>query len=356
MPTIIREQGFDERLFTEYLGTVHAYIQGLLVGSKGMMFNTPRSIDFRDLIKRNVVIELEEIKNASEKSLIMGLIMTNLLQAVKAAHFEASQKKKSFQHITLIEEAHRLLSRYQPGDSQNKKQGVMVFTDMLAEVRKYGESLIIADQIPDQMTPEVLKNTNTKIVHKIFAQDDKDTIGNTMALDQTQKAFLSNLVTGRAVVFSQDWTKAVQVQVDKLADTTGYQEIQPKAIHDIAVGYYQRHYRKGILPGLEQLPEVTKTDVEHYLELMKNDAIFSLLQENSQSSWDKIDALNDEIRREGQKCGKDILLTYLCHVLPTDKPSTAWKIVLDEWVQDVLDGKELGKYEALDRLDLIDWI
>ena len=89
---------------------------------------------------------------------------------------------------------------------------------------------------------------------------------------------------------------------------------------------------------------------------MKNDAIFSLLQENSQSSWDKIDALNDEIRREGQKCGKDILLTYLCHVLPTDKPSTAWKIVLDEWVQDVLDGKELGKYEALDRLDLIDWI
>lgn len=356
MPTIIREQGFDERLFTEYLGTVHAYIQGLLVGSKGMMFNTPRSVDFRDLIKRNVVIELEEIKNASEKSLIMGLIMTNLLQAVKAAHFEASQKNESFQHITLIEEAHRLLSRYQPGDSQNKKQGVMVFTDMLAEVRKYGESLIIADQIPDQMTPEVLKNTNTKIVHKIFAQDDKDTIGNTMALDQAQKAFLSNLVTGRAVVFSQDWTKAVQVQVDKMADTTGYQEIQPKAIHDIAVGYYQRHYRKGILPGLEQLSEVTKTDVEHYLELMKNDAIFSLLHENSQSSWDKVDALNNEIRREGQKCGNDILLAYLCHVLPIDKQSTEWKNVLDEWIQDVLDGKELGKYEALDRLDLIDWI
>lgn len=208
MPTIIREQGFDERLYTEYLGTVHAYIQGLLVGSKGMMFNTPRSVDFRDLVQRNVVIELEDIKNASEKSLIMGLIMTQLLQAVKAAHFRASRSGKTFQHITLIEEAHRLLSRYQPGDSQNKKQGVTVFADMLAEVRKYGESLIIADQIPDQMTPEVLKNTNTKIVHKIFAQDDKDTIGNTMALDQAQKAFLSNLVTGRAIVFSQDWPKA----------------------------------------------------------------------------------------------------------------------------------------------------
>lgn len=31
------------------------------------------------------------------------------------------------------------------------------FADMLAEVRKYGESLIIVDQIPNKLTPEVLK-------------------------------------------------------------------------------------------------------------------------------------------------------------------------------------------------------
>ena len=37
---------------------------------------------------------------------------------------------------------------------------------MLAEVRKYGESLIIVDQIPNKLTPEVLKNTNTKLFIK----------------------------------------------------------------------------------------------------------------------------------------------------------------------------------------------
>ena len=86
---------------------------------------------------------------------------------------------------------------------------------MLAEVRKYGESLIIVDQIPDKMTPEILKNTNTKIVHKLFAQDDKDAVGNTMALTDEQKSFLSNLPPGRAVMFSQGWTKAIQLQVRK---------------------------------------------------------------------------------------------------------------------------------------------
>ena len=116
-----------------------------------MRLNTPRSIDFKNLVKQKVVLELEDIKDGSEKSLLMGFIITNLLEAVK---YQYKQNSK-FQHITLIEEAHRLLSKYEPGDSSNKKRGVEVFADMLAEVRKYGESLIIVDQIPNKMTPEV---------------------------------------------------------------------------------------------------------------------------------------------------------------------------------------------------------
>lgn len=197
---VIVEEGFGERLQGEYMGSLKARIESLLVGAKGMMFDTARSINFFDLVGRKVVIELEEIKNGSEKSLLMGFILTNLLQAVQVLH----RKNPAFQHITLIEEAHRLLSRYVPGDSMNKKQGVEVFSDMLAEVRKYGESLIIVDQIPDKMTPEILKNTNTKIVHKLFARDDKDAIGDTIALSDEQKTFLSKLPTGRAIIFSQE--------------------------------------------------------------------------------------------------------------------------------------------------------
>ena len=174
------------------------------------MYNTLRSINFLNPVNRRVVIELEEIRSRSEKSLLIGFILTNLLQAVKC-HVQ----DKNFRHITLVEKAHRLLSRYVPGDNLNKKQCVEVFTNMLAEVCKYGESLIVVDQIPDKMTPEVLKNTNTKIIHKLFAQDDKDALGNTMALNDEQKSFLSNLTPGRAVMFSQGWTKAIQLQVDE---------------------------------------------------------------------------------------------------------------------------------------------
>lgn len=313
VPTIIREQGFDERLYDEYLGTIRSYLQGLLVGNKGMMLNTKRSMNFADLVTKCVVLELEEIRSGTEKSLIMGFIMTNLLQAVKVKHFEANQKGESFQHITLIEEAHRLLSKVEPGDSPSKRQGVTVFTDMLAEVRKYGESMIIVDQIPNKMTPEVLKNTNTKIVHKIFAQDDKDAIGNTIALNRDQKAFLSNLVTGRAVVFSQNWTKAVQVQMTKTLDTSHTKEIQPEEIHQIALSYLTKQVKRGILPGLELLSEAQKTDVESYLQLLAEDTIFTAYKKMRDVGFteENMASFIQAIREEMPVYGDKLLTVYL---------------------------------------------
>lgn len=274
---ITKEQGFDERLRDEYIGSLRARIQGLLVGAKGMTLNTPRSVDFGELINKHVVIELEEIKNGEEKSLIMGFILTNLIQAVKAKHKVVPE----FQHITLVEEAHRLLSRYTPGDSMNKRQGVEVFADMLAEVRKYGESLIIVDQIPEKMTPEVLKNTNTKIVHKLFAKDDKDVIGNTMALEDIQKDFLSNLDTGKAIVFTQGWTKAIQVKIKKHIADEDNVDIDEENLTNIALNYYRENYKRGILRGLEKISMEKVTDklIKNYLWLIHSDQSLKLYKE-----------------------------------------------------------------------------
>lgn len=260
---VTKKQGFGDKMESEYLGSLKARLQSLLVGSKGMMLNTPRSIDFKKLVTQKVVIELEEIKDGSEKSLIMGFIITNLLEAVKYQY----KRDSSFQHITLVEEAHRLLSKCESGDSPNKKRGVEVFSDMLAEVRKYGESLIIVDQIPNKMTPEVLKNTSTKIVHKIFAQDDKEAIGNTMALNDDQKGFLSYLDKGRTVIISEGWKKPVQTQITLLSKTTGMSDISETVINERALKYYLENYHNGVLPGIEYFSDnISKNDIKQYFE------------------------------------------------------------------------------------------
>lgn len=264
---VVKNQGFDPRLQNDYIGSIRARLQGLTVGAKGLMLNTRRSLDFRDLVHKRVILELEEIRSGSEKALIMGFILSNLMEAIRAEYQKAKEKKEEFKHTTLVEEAHRLLGKYEPGDSLSKKQGIEMFADMLAEVRKYGESLVIVDQIPGKLTPEVLKNTNTKIVHKIFAQDDKEAIGNTMALTDDQKRFLSFLDKGRTIVFSQGWESSLQVQVTKETDTGSKEIISEGVIREHVLKYYCEKYKTGVFSSLKYLSSAPRIeDFEKHLE------------------------------------------------------------------------------------------
>ena len=258
---VVDEQGFDDRLKRDYIGSIKARLQGLTLGAKGFMLDCPRSIDFMKLLDRKVVLELEPIPNAAQKSLIIGFVLTNLLQAVKRK-FQTTNAKVN--HITLIEEAHRLLSKPEPGGSPSQKQAAETFADMLAEIRKYGESLVVADQIPGKLTPEVMKNTNTKIIHRLFAQDDKEAVGHTMGLEEDQAKFLSNLAVGRAVVFNGNWPKAIQVQISQTFRTDAkIPKDENKILRSGALAFYAEDYKRGVF-GMSHL--LTKKPTEADLE------------------------------------------------------------------------------------------
>ena len=266
----VAKHGFDERLKKDYIGSIKARLQGLTLGAKGMMLDCGRSVDFDDLLDKRVILELEELRNGGEKSLVIGFVMINLLEAIRR-RFEKNGGRKHL-HITLIEEAHRLLAKPQAGDA-NRRHGVETFTDMLAEIRKYGESLIIADQIPNKLTPEVLKNTNTKIVHRLFAQDDKDAIGNTMALSEEQRNFLSNLPVGRAVVFNGNWPKAVQVQMKQSTDTSksGEGTLDSAFLKERNLRFYSRQWKKGVIDGAAVLErEPSPEEMELFMRIAGN--------------------------------------------------------------------------------------
>ena len=235
---VVNEKNFDSRLRDDYIGSLVSRFSNLRKGAKGRMFNTAHSIDFAKLIDKNVIIELENLKSSEDKALLMGFILARLSEVIRQRH----RKDRNFKHITLVEEAHRLLSRVEYGDSGAKKASVETFTDLLAEVRKYGEGLIIVDQIPNKLAPEVIKNTNTKIIHKILARDDKETVGDAMLMDDKQKNFLSALDPGQAIVFTEGISKPVHITVKSVTDTSG-DEIPD----DIVKSNFNKYLDKGRL-------------------------------------------------------------------------------------------------------------
>ena len=212
---VVDEKNFGNELAANYKGSLVSRLSNLTVGSKGAMLNCAHSTDFDYIATHNVILEMEELKSPEDKSLLMGFVLTRLSAVIKAEH----KLDVNFKHLTLIEEAHRLLSKVEYGDSGSKKGAVETFTDLLAEVRKYGEGLIVVDQIPNKLAPEVLKNTNTKIVHKILAKDDKEAVGDCMLMDDKQKEYLSALETGNAIVFNEHTSKPVHVFVTRISDT-----------------------------------------------------------------------------------------------------------------------------------------
>lgn len=84
------------------------------------------------------------------------------------------------------------------GDSR----AVEMFAALMAEIRAYGEGLVIAEQIPAKLIPDVIKNSAVKIVHRLPAKDDREVVGATMNLSEGQSEFLVTVPPGVAGVFS----------------------------------------------------------------------------------------------------------------------------------------------------------
>lgn len=198
---VIKAQKMGKEFEEKYRGSLVSRLTDLTRGPLGPILDVRQSIDWDALLDQRVVLELEEVKSPQAKALLMALTLGALAEAVKARH----ARDRRFQHLTLVEEAHRLLAQPAPGADDSRALAVSAFADLLAEVRKYGEGLIVVDQIPAKLIPDVLKNTHTKIVHRLFAADDRRAMGDAMMMSEEQRDFLPKLKTGEAVVYCGGW-------------------------------------------------------------------------------------------------------------------------------------------------------
>lgn len=204
--------GYSDKIGPDVQAALKARIGSLLIGGKGQMLNTRRSVPPETLFGRPTVVELKMVSEDSEKSFLMGMLLVFLYE-----YRESMGPSESLKHVMLIEEAHRLLknvSTSQSGETANPAgKAVEFFTNMLAEIRAYGQGFIIADQIPNKLAPEALKNTNLKIMHRIVAVDDRDSMGGAMNLDDIQKRHVTALGQGRAIVYAEKMEQPYHLQI-----------------------------------------------------------------------------------------------------------------------------------------------
>lgn len=122
-------------------------------------------------------------------------------------------------HLVVLEEAHRLLSNSASTSGEaSGKQAIEAFINLLAEVRALGQGVVIADQVPGRLVPEVLKNTNLKLAHRLVAEDDRQAVGATMVANSQQIASLATLSRGVAAAFCEGEDAPLLVSVESVKD------------------------------------------------------------------------------------------------------------------------------------------
>jgi DNA helicase HerA-like ATPase len=219
---IVREIGYSQRITDDVLGFIKVRLSSLRLGTTGRFLEGGHQLDFGTLLRTNAVLEIEDVGDDSDKAFLMGTVLIRLAEHLRMEHKARPAGEVRLRHLTVIEEAHRLLRRPEaPGSGSPggaAAHAVEMFAGLLAEIRAYGEGLIIAEQIPGRLVQDVIKNTAVKITHRLPAADDRDAVGATMNMTRAQNRYLVTLPPGEAAVFADGMDYPV---LARMPDGTG---------------------------------------------------------------------------------------------------------------------------------------
>jgi len=212
--SVVDSAGYAGELDSNIKAALKTRINNLTMGVKGRIFNSRHAFNSKILFEYPIVIELSNIIDDEEKAFLMGLLLNKLYQ-----YREEKGSFDTLQHITVIEEAHRLLPNISLDKSgeeaSSKAKSVETFTNILSEIRAYGEGIIIADQIASKLYPDVIKNTNIKIIQRTMDREDRELIGHSINLTDEQILDIAELKAGEAIIHNRDVHQAFMVKIDK---------------------------------------------------------------------------------------------------------------------------------------------
>ncbi|MBC8355709.1 MAG: ATP-binding protein [Planctomycetes bacterium] len=228
---VIAERGYEGEVRANVQAALLGRLRPLLIGGKGCVFNTQRSFpDPNDLFSRPTVIELNDL-NLDDKALVVMFLLT-MLREYREQNRATSDGPT---HVTLVEEAHNVLENVASrgtadgAAADTRFKVVEAFCHLLAEVRSFGEGIIIVDQSPEKLARDALRNTNLQIAHQLRDGHDREAMANAMIMEQEQRDFLGKLVPGQAALFHTGLEKATFVRVPRYYPVADVEPDAPSA-------------------------------------------------------------------------------------------------------------------------------
>lgn len=212
----LNSSDFSGETLGDYKGALLSRLRSFVNGYKGILLNTSEHPDYARLMRGHSVLELEGLADDADKCLVMGTVLVQYYEYLKL-HFSEDVGGRKLRHLLVIEEAHRLFKntstdKRPDGGANPTGQLVDSLSNMMAEIRAFGEGMLIVDQSPTKIAEDVIKNSATKIVHRIDNAGDIKAMQSAMLLPDDLLSFAS-LAQGEALIRTDGMEKPCKVKL-----------------------------------------------------------------------------------------------------------------------------------------------
>jgi hypothetical protein len=210
---------YGAEMSQDFYGALDARLRSMLRNDILVdMLNTPKGLTIPELLSRPTIIETRDL-SPDDRALLTGALTAGI------SEYLIANPKKEVCHLLVLEEAHHLLKRstgvagYAEPTSQQKAKDNLV--EMLRIQRGTGLSLLISDQLPSMLIPEVVKLPSNVVIHTLTDLEERLLVGRQALCTDAQIEHIGGMGVGEAVIRFKTQTVPSNIQVVPLENLLG---------------------------------------------------------------------------------------------------------------------------------------
>jgi len=233
--TVLHEKSYSPETLQDILTAIEVRLEDLARGSIGKVFQCRQNIPaINELSSIPSIIEMNNLSSEQKCFLILN-ILTRIKEDIKSSF----QPGDAPRFVIFIEEAHNVIGRSSntspsPDNPDPKSYSTDLICTMLAELRSLGAGIVIIDQQPSALAPQVIKNTGTKFAFRQADREERETVGSAMILKDYEKQDLNRLRPGMAYWHTEGMYRARRFRTFNLHEKYDFgPPLQDEQLHEL---------------------------------------------------------------------------------------------------------------------------
>ena len=218
MNAVLASKGYSPETNSNIRAALEVRIGRLTLGSIGKIFQCRHSIPSIEHLM-TVPSIFESNRLSPEQACLLILFKLNGVR--EKLRVSPAQTDRPISYVFALEEAHVIMGRTTDAkpseDNPDAKAHATEFIcRMLAELRAYKVGIIIIDQLPSAIAPEVIKITGTKLAFLQVDAEDRQVLGSAMLFGDVEMEDIARLPTGDAFFFPEGYFRARRIRTVNL--------------------------------------------------------------------------------------------------------------------------------------------